>query len=131
MSPFIAGVLCLESMAQTVSLGPAARRKNVYAKNAIHPALKYTKGNGKFPKDPLRFCASVVPCPRVSLARLPLFVDKMTVGRPQVEYKETLTQMAEDEGLSVRRIAGRDHYALARIRLFRGQRLSRVVLSVM
>jgi elongation factor G len=49
------------------------------------------------------------------------FKVEMTVGRPQVEYKETLTQIAEGEGRCVRRIGGRDHYALARIRIFPGE----------
>jgi len=46
---------------------------------------------------------------------------EMTVGRPQVEYRQTLTQIAEGEGRCVRRIEGRDHYALARVRLFPGE----------
>jgi elongation factor G len=44
------------------------------------------------------------------------------VGKPQVVYKETITQPAEGAGRYVRQIGGQGHYAHAKIRLFPGER---------
>jgi elongation factor G len=44
-----------------------------------------------------------------------------TVGKPQVAYKETLTQMAEGKGRYARQIRGRGNYAHAKIRVLPGR----------
>ena len=44
----------------------------------------------------------------------------VTVSRPQIAYKETVTRMAEGEGRCVQQITGRGHYALVRIRVSPG-----------
>jgi elongation factor G len=43
-----------------------------------------------------------------------------SVGKPQVAYKETLTQQAEGEGRYVRQTGGRGQYGHAKIRLYPG-----------
>ena len=47
---------------------------------------------------------------------------EVTVGKPQVAYKETVTQIAEGVGRFLWRIGGYGHYAHAEIRLFPGAR---------
>src|SRR5260370_9515220 len=44
-----------------------------------------------------------------------------TVGKPQVAYKETLTQVAEGESKFLWRIGGHGQYAHAKIRLLPGK----------
>jgi elongation factor G len=44
-----------------------------------------------------------------------------TVGKPQVAYKEALTQMAEGQARYARQTGGRGHYAHAKIRLLPGK----------
>jgi elongation factor G len=45
----------------------------------------------------------------------------LTVGKPQIAYKETVTQMATGKGRYARQIGGRGHYAHAEIRLLPGK----------
>jgi elongation factor G len=49
------------------------------------------------------------------------FKVEAAVGKPQVAYKETLTQPAEGEGSYLRRTAGGDHYGHVKIRLLPGK----------
>jgi elongation factor G len=64
----------------------------------------------------------------VNELQLEIIVDRLkcefnidvTVGNPQVAYKETVTQLAEGEGRYVRQTGSRGHYAHAKIRLVPG-----------
>jgi elongation factor G len=64
----------------------------------------------------------------VTELQLEMMVDRLkrefnidvTIGNPQVAYKETVTRLAEGEGRYVRQTGGRGHYAHAKIRLVPG-----------